>query len=37
MTSYLRLQINVLTKFVDATCLLFYMPSPYSLLHNVSL
>jgi len=28
MTSCLRLQANVLEKFVDAISILFYMPSP---------
>ena len=37
MTSYSRLQTNVLAKFVDATCILFYTYSPCSLLYNVSL
>jgi len=32
MTSYSCLQTNVLTKFVDTTCILFYTHSPYSLL-----
>jgi len=35
MTSYSRLQINVLVKFVDTTYILFYTHSPYS--YNVSL
>jgi len=37
MTSCSRLRTNVMTKFVDTTCVLFYTHSPYSLLHNVSL
>jgi len=37
MTSYSSLQTNVLAKFVDTTCILFYTHSPYSLLYNVSL
>jgi len=37
MTSYLRLQTNVMAKFVDAICISFYTHSPYSLLYNVSL
>jgi len=37
MTSYLCLQTNILAKCVDTTCILFYMHSPYYLLHNVSL
>jgi len=31
MTSYLRLQTNILAKFVNTTCILFYTHSPYSL------
>jgi len=36
MTSFSRLQTNVLAKFVDTTCILFYTRSPYPL-YNVSL
>jgi len=34
MTSYLRLQTNVLAKFVDITCILFYTHFPYLLCHG---
>jgi len=32
ITSYSRLQTNVLAKFLDTTCILFYAHSAYSLL-----
>ena len=37
VTSYWRWQTNVLAKFVDTTCILFYSRPSYSLLYNVSL
>jgi len=37
MTSYSRVQPNVMAKFVGTSCILFYTHSPYSLLYNVSL
>ena len=37
MTSYSRLQTNVLAKFVDTNWILFYTHSPCSFLYNVSL
>jgi len=35
MTSYSRLQTNVLAKIVDTTSILLYTQSPYSLLYDV--
>ena len=37
MTSYSRLQTTVLPKCVDATCILYYTHSPYSLFYNLTL
>jgi len=37
VTSCSHLETNVLAKFVDTACTLFYTHSSSSLLHNVSL